>query len=150
MKQFDAASLDFNGETVEWISTLSAPFADQLKVAAQTSLFTKGDVALNCYFVQFGQLMVYRPLTPVQPTKPKAAIRMFEDGDLICFASDGAYAANCIAVIDSSVLRIDRRWLEQQAQLDPVLRRILTAVHTGENEWLKPNSMTTRTVDLAD
>lgn len=150
MNESTGAPLDFNGEPIEWIATLSVPFAVQLKVEAQSSLFTQGDPALNCYFVQFGQLMVYRPLTPAQPTKPKAAIRMFEDGDLISFGNDGRFAANCIAIVDSSVLCIDRHWLEQQAELDPVLRRILTTVNASENEWLNLNSAASRTADLAD
>ena len=136
MTDSDGAAFDLRYEPVEWLSTLSAPFAEQQKIESQSSLFGAGDPAHSCYFVQFGQLMVYRPLTPSEPAKPKAAIRLCEYGDVISLAAGDVYAASCIAIVDSAVLRIDRQWLERQAQLDPVLRRILFATRARENAWL--------------
>ena len=152
MRRAGKSLVQFSLEATEWIATLRGPFAKHHKTDAQTPLFVTGDPAPDLYFVLSGQFMVYRTLARSRPTEPRTAIRMLEYNEIVCFASGGVHTANCVATVDSSVLRIDRRWLEQQARLDPVLRRILVAARTRENEWLDRNSPTLlgKNTDLAD
>ncbi len=115
----------------DWLSKALAPFVTRQCVAAQSSLFAYGDRATCYYFVVSGKLLIRR-----RAPRARSAIRFMTDGDLFIYDCDGGHVASCDAVVDSTVLRIDRRQFDRQARLDPRLGRVRDAVHTDELEFI--------------
>ena len=115
----------------DWLLSALAPFATRRSVAAQTAIFTDGDAAHSYYCVVSGKLLVHRNRARSQP-----AAQFVTRGRLFIFDCDGVHMASCRAVVDSVVLRIDRRRFELRVGLDPVLRGVRNSVHANELEWI--------------
>lgn len=64
------------------------------------------------------------------------AVRLLGPGELLTWSCAALPQVDCFAVTATLLLRIDRRWIERQARLDPVLAQRLRAVHADELGWL--------------
>ncbi len=119
-----------------WMSSVLGSFARRRSISARSGLFSEEDPAPYYYFVQTGEFLVHRRIERLRMGRPKAAVRLVSEDDLFIFDCDGVHVANCDAVVESVVLCIERQRLEQLAALDPVLRRMLTAVHETELRFI--------------
>ena len=119
-----------------WLLHALAPFATRRAIAAQTELFANGEPARSYYLVLSGKLIVHRKLVYTTATGSRSVVRLVTPGDLFIFDTDGVHVANCDAIADSLLLRVDRRSFELQATLDPLLMGVRNAVHAGELEFI--------------
>ena len=118
-----------------WLVTALGPVATGRQVAARSELFAIGDPAPCFYLLLSGELLIHRRRTPSMAGRAKAAIRLVSPDELFIFDCDGKHLADCSAISDCILLRIDRRRMERLAALDPVLRGVLHRLHANEIEW---------------
>jgi len=104
-------------------------------IAARCPLFMVGDPAPDYYLVQSGGFIVRRALARSGPRDARTAVRFVAPNELFIFDRAGAHVADCDAMVDSVVLRIDRQRFKQQAMLDPALGALRSAVHADELGW---------------
>lgn len=114
-----------------WLEQALMQYASRRAVAARTELFSRGDQAKAYFLVVSGELLVCS-----RRVGTRTVIRLLQAGDLFIHECDGVHAAECSAVRDSSVLRIDRRRFDSLCRIDPWLRDIRTALHSTELEFL--------------
>jgi CRP-like cAMP-binding protein len=103
--------------------------AKRQSMTAHSLLFADGDPAKDFFFVAAGQLLVHRHC--VAP-KARAIIQSLTVGDLFVFNCEGHHVGNCIALVDSLLLRISCRDLEALAAQDETVNSMLKAVHANE------------------
>jgi hypothetical protein len=121
----------YPADDVDWLETVLAPLGARQLIGAQCSLFDHGTPARHYILVQSGKLLVRR-----RGVSARSAIRFASDGDFISFDCDGVHVASCEAIVDTVVVRIDRRTLDRQARLDPMLKRLCNALHASELEFI--------------
>ncbi|MFM9942688.1 MAG: cyclic nucleotide-binding domain-containing protein [Hyphomicrobiaceae bacterium] len=119
-----------------WIANAVGPLASRRCVSAQLRLFAEGDLASSYYLVETGQFLVHRRLARSTSGGPVAAVRFLSCGDLFIFNCGDMRAANCDALVDSVVLRIDRVQFQREAALNPELDHAQSAVHADELGWI--------------
>ena len=115
-----------------WLMKLGAPTVGRRVVATQRALFDAGDTANFYYLVVSGELLVHRRQRP----RSKPGIRFMRRGDLLIYDCDGRHAASCHATIDSVVMPIERRWLNNVAGCNTALAGLLRSVHAAELELI--------------
>ncbi len=119
-----------------WIANAVAPFAGRQCVGAQLRLFAKGEPASSYYLVESGQFLVHRRLGRSTSGGPVAAVRFLSCGDLFIFNCGDMRAADCDALLNSVVLRIDHVQFQRAAALNPELRHAQSVIHADELGWI--------------
>ena len=118
-----------------WLVAALGAVATRRQVSARSELFAIGDPAPSFYLLLSGELLIHRRRTPSMVGRGKTAIRLVFPDELFIFDCDGKHLADCSAISDCILLRIDRRRMERLAALDRVLRGVLHRLHANEIEW---------------
>ena len=105
-------------------------FATRRSVAAQSSLFSAGELARFYFLVESGEVLISRQATHRQGH----AVRVLSAGDIFSYGCGDQQAADCTAMADSVLRCVERRVLDDAALTSGPLRRLIFAVHTAELE----------------
>ena len=114
----------------------NAPFVASQHISSHCELFASRHPA-NCYYLLLsGDLIAYRPRMHFIAGRAKIAVRFFSQNELFYLACDSKRVADCVAISNCTVLRIDCSRLDRQASRHSLLRGILNRIHASELQWL--------------
>ena len=108
----------------------SSKFAVRMKIAAQQQLFGAGDNA-HFYLIERGDVIAHGRITD-GASPVRSAVRFFSDGDLFIVNSGNVHVADCHTIHPCTVLRFERKSLDELALNSMKLQRLLSFVYENE------------------